>query len=165
MARRSRGQGAIRSGARRRRSGCFRWHLGRLAFSERRRIAHLSTITTDANRQLAAIQERMLVILEMTDWPLWLGEIEGDVPALLRPLPEGVLRMWPIDKRVRVRFGMTGRICSNLYQSQSWRWSPLLNQTCSEAAACSWPNASGCAGFPCGSSCRGSSGSYALRKT
>jgi putative SOS response-associated peptidase YedK len=87
------GEGAIRSGARRRRSGCFRWHLGRLAFSERRRIAHLSTITTDANRQLAAIQERMLVILEMTDWPLWLGEIEGDVPALLRPLPEGVLRM------------------------------------------------------------------------
>ena len=59
-----------------------------------------STITTDANRQLAAIQDRMPVILEKTDWPLWLGEVEGDVPALLRPLPEGVLRMWPIDKRV-----------------------------------------------------------------
>jgi len=59
-----------------------------------------STITTDVNRQLAAIQDRMPVILEKTDWPLWLGEVEGDVSALLRPLPEGVLRMWPIDKRV-----------------------------------------------------------------
>ena len=59
-----------------------------------------STITTDANRQLAAIQDRMPVILEKADWPLWLGEADGDVPALLRPLPEGVLRFWPIDKRV-----------------------------------------------------------------
>jgi putative SOS response-associated peptidase YedK len=59
-----------------------------------------STITTDANRQLAAIQDRMPVILEKVDWSLWLGEVEGDVPALLRPLPEGVLRTWPIEKRV-----------------------------------------------------------------
>lgn len=59
-----------------------------------------STITTDANRQLAAIQERMPVIIEKTDWPVWLGEVEGDVPALLRPASEGVLRFWPVDKRV-----------------------------------------------------------------
>jgi hypothetical protein len=59
-----------------------------------------STITTDANRQLAAIQDRMPVILEKVDWPIWLGEVEGDVPALLRPLPENVLRIWPVDKRV-----------------------------------------------------------------
>ncbi len=59
-----------------------------------------STITTDANRQLAAIQDRMPVILEKADWPLWLGEVEGDIPALLRPLPEGVLKAWPVDKKV-----------------------------------------------------------------
>jgi putative SOS response-associated peptidase YedK len=59
-----------------------------------------STITTDANQQLAAIQDRMPVLLEKADWLPWLGEAEGDVPALLRPLPEGVLRFWPIDKRV-----------------------------------------------------------------
>jgi putative SOS response-associated peptidase YedK len=40
-----------------------------------------STITTDANRQLPAIQDRMPVILEKEDWPVWLGEAEGDVPA------------------------------------------------------------------------------------
>jgi putative SOS response-associated peptidase YedK len=59
-----------------------------------------STITTDANQQLAAIQPRMPVILERADWPLWLGEVEGDVPALLRPLPEGMLRLWPIGREV-----------------------------------------------------------------
>jgi putative SOS response-associated peptidase YedK len=59
-----------------------------------------STITTDANRQLAAIQDRMPVILEKADWPLWLGEVEGDIPALLRPLPEGVLKAWLVDKKV-----------------------------------------------------------------
>lgn len=59
-----------------------------------------STITTDANRQLAAIQDRMPVIIEKADWPVWLGEVAGDVPALLRPLPEDVLRIWPVDKRV-----------------------------------------------------------------
>ena len=59
-----------------------------------------STITTDANRQLAAIQDRMPVILERVDWPVWLGEVEGDVTALLRPLPEGLLRTWPVDKKI-----------------------------------------------------------------
>jgi putative SOS response-associated peptidase YedK len=59
-----------------------------------------STITTDANQQLAAIQDRMPVILEKADWPLWLGEVEGDVAALLRPLPEGMLRTWSVDKKI-----------------------------------------------------------------
>jgi putative SOS response-associated peptidase YedK len=59
-----------------------------------------STITTDANQQLLGIQPRMPVIIEPTDWPLWLGEAEGDVTALLRPAPEDVLRLWPVDKRV-----------------------------------------------------------------
>jgi putative SOS response-associated peptidase YedK len=59
-----------------------------------------ATITTDANQQLFAIQPRMPVIIEKIDWPTWLGEAAGDVAALLRPAPEDVLRMWPIDKRV-----------------------------------------------------------------
>lgn len=59
-----------------------------------------STVTADANRQLAAIQDRMPVIIEKADWSVWLGEVAGDVPALLRPLPEDVLRTWPVDKRV-----------------------------------------------------------------
>jgi putative SOS response-associated peptidase YedK len=59
-----------------------------------------ATITTDANQQLAPIQDRMPVIIEKADWPVWLGEAEGDVSALLRPLPDDVLRIWPVDRRV-----------------------------------------------------------------
>ncbi len=54
-----------------------------------------ATITTDANRQLAGIQDRMPVIIERKDWPLWLGETEGD-GSLLRPAPEDVLQLWPV---------------------------------------------------------------------
>jgi putative SOS response-associated peptidase YedK len=59
-----------------------------------------STITTNANQVLSAIQPRMPVIIEPADWPVWLGEADGDVGALLRPAAENVLRMWPIDKKV-----------------------------------------------------------------
>ena len=59
-----------------------------------------ATITTDANRQLSAIQDRMPVIIERKDWPLWLGETEGDPGKLLRTLAENVLRVWPIGKAV-----------------------------------------------------------------
>jgi putative SOS response-associated peptidase YedK len=62
-----------------------------------------ATITTDANHKLSVIQDRMPVILEQNDWPLWLvwlGETEGDVQALLRPIAEDVLTFWPIDQKV-----------------------------------------------------------------
>jgi putative SOS response-associated peptidase YedK len=57
-------------------------------------------ITTDANRQLASIQDRMPVIIERQDWPRWLGEADGDPGSLLRPTPEDVLRVWPVGKAV-----------------------------------------------------------------
>jgi putative SOS response-associated peptidase YedK len=40
------------------------------------------------------------VITEKADWPVWLGEAEGDPAALLRPVPNGVLRVWQVDKKV-----------------------------------------------------------------
>jgi putative SOS response-associated peptidase YedK len=59
-----------------------------------------ATITTDANRQLSAIQDRMPVIIERRDWPLWLGDVGGDPATLLRAAAEDVLRVWPVDKKV-----------------------------------------------------------------
>ena len=50
--------------------------------------------------RLSLIQERMPVIIERTDWPLWLGEEDGDVTTLLRPLPADRLRIWPIERTV-----------------------------------------------------------------
>jgi hypothetical protein len=41
----------------------------------------------------------MPVILEEQDWPMWLGEVEDDHVALLRPAPDGLLRVWPVDRR------------------------------------------------------------------
>src|SRR3954451_516003 len=64
------------------------------------KLRTFATITTDANQQLSAIQDRMPVIIEPEDWPLWLGEAEGDPATLLRPAAEDVLRIWPVDKKV-----------------------------------------------------------------
>jgi putative SOS response-associated peptidase YedK len=42
----------------------------------------------------------MPVIIEKADWPVWLGEAEGDPAALLRPTPNDVLRVWQVYKKV-----------------------------------------------------------------
>jgi putative SOS response-associated peptidase YedK len=59
-----------------------------------------ATITTNANRMVGQIQDRMPVIVEPADWSLWLGEVEGDPTTLLRPAQEDVLRIWPVNKKV-----------------------------------------------------------------
>jgi putative SOS response-associated peptidase YedK len=57
-----------------------------------------ATITTDANQTLSAIHDRIPVIIEPNDWPLWLGERR--CRTLLRPAAEDVLRIWPVGKKV-----------------------------------------------------------------
>jgi hypothetical protein len=42
----------------------------------------------------------MPVILEQQDWPVWLGEAEGEYAALLRAAADGLLQVWPVDRRV-----------------------------------------------------------------
>jgi putative SOS response-associated peptidase YedK len=59
-----------------------------------------ATITTDANQKLSTIQDRMPVIIEQEDWSVWLGETDGDLQALMKPVGEDVLRFWAIDKKV-----------------------------------------------------------------
>jgi putative SOS response-associated peptidase YedK len=59
-----------------------------------------STITTDANNLLSSIEDRMPAIIEPENWPLWLGEEEGDPTTLVRPAAEDVPRFWPVDKKV-----------------------------------------------------------------
>ena len=57
-------------------------------------------LTTIANAAMRPLHERMTVILEPKDWPLWLGETPGDPMALLRPAAEDVLRVWPVSRAV-----------------------------------------------------------------
>jgi putative SOS response-associated peptidase YedK len=42
----------------------------------------------------------MPVIIEKADWSVWLGETEGNPAVLLRPVPNDVLRVWQVDKKV-----------------------------------------------------------------
>jgi putative SOS response-associated peptidase YedK len=57
-------------------------------------------MTTTPNAEMDELHDRMPVILEEQDWPVWLAEAEGDHGALLRPAPDGTLRTWPVDRRV-----------------------------------------------------------------
>jgi putative SOS response-associated peptidase YedK len=62
-------------------------------------LRSFTIVTTNANPVLRPIHERMPVILEQPDWPMWLGEIEGDAPALLHPSAAD-LRIWRIGTAV-----------------------------------------------------------------
>lgn len=54
-------------------------------------------LTTEAAPALRVLHERMPVVLEPPDWPLWLGG--GDVAALLRP-SAAEFRVWPVSTLV-----------------------------------------------------------------
>jgi putative SOS response-associated peptidase YedK len=45
--------------------------------------------TMTPNAEMAELHDRMPVILEQQDWPVWLGEAEGEYAALLRPAADG----------------------------------------------------------------------------
>jgi len=71
----------------------FRWPDGTVTRS-------FAIITTAANTEIAKLHDRMPVILEPADWPVWLGEAAGDPGSLLHPPRDGTLRTWPVDRRV-----------------------------------------------------------------
>jgi len=60
-------------------------------------------LTTDANGDVAALHDRMPLILERTDWSRWLdpGEVEPrNVLDLLAVPAEGRLESWPVGREV-----------------------------------------------------------------
>ena len=73
-------------------------------------------LTTQANAFMAPVHDRMPVILAPGDWATWLDPRPRDqvrdfapLRALLRPAPEGALRMVPLGPRVgNVRFDDPG---------------------------------------------------------
>ncbi len=63
-------------------------------------IRSFTILTTSANEALRPIHERMPVVLEREDWPLWLGEpATGDPASLLHPSAAG-FRTWPVSTAV-----------------------------------------------------------------
>lgn len=52
-----------------------------------------AVVTCAANAEMARIHHRLPVILEPETWPLWLGEAGHGAARLMRPAPDGTLRM------------------------------------------------------------------------
>lgn len=57
-------------------------------------------LTTAANAEMRAIHDRMPVILEPQAWATWLDGKAADLALLMRPAPDGTLRMWPVTRDV-----------------------------------------------------------------
>lgn len=62
-------------------------------------IRSFAIVTTTANDTLRPLHERMPVILEEPDWPVWLGEEAADPAALIRP-SGAALRSWRVGTAV-----------------------------------------------------------------
>jgi len=70
---------------------------------DRERIKSCTVITCAPNVTVAALHDRMPVILNESDWPKWLGEelaTEEQLKALLVACPDDRLRLWPVHRKV-----------------------------------------------------------------
>jgi putative SOS response-associated peptidase YedK len=54
-------------------------------------------ITVRSSGPVAAIHDRMPLVLEERDWAVWLGEVSGDPKQLLRPSANELLVVRPLD--------------------------------------------------------------------
>ncbi len=62
-------------------------------------IRSYTIVTTSANDALRPLHERMPVVLEEPDWPLWLGESPGNPADLIRPSAAG-FHTWRVGTAV-----------------------------------------------------------------
>ena len=62
-------------------------------------LRSFTILTTAACTALEHLHERMPVVLERADWPLWLGEDDGPYRELMRPSAAG-FRSWRVSTRV-----------------------------------------------------------------
>ncbi len=63
-------------------------------------LCSYAIITTAASADMAALHDRMPLILEESTWPAWLGEEADQARQLVRPAPSGTLRLWPVSRAV-----------------------------------------------------------------
>jgi len=62
-------------------------------------IRSFTIVTTSANEALRPLHERMPVVLEPADWPLWLGETDGNPREPMRP-SGAAFRTWRVGTAV-----------------------------------------------------------------
>ncbi len=59
-----------------------------------------ATATCEPNELMATFHDRMPVILAPSDYMRWLGP-GPDPRDLMKPFPSHLMKMWPIDSKVR----------------------------------------------------------------
>ncbi|QEW21569.1 hypothetical protein LA6_003781 [Marinibacterium anthonyi] len=57
-------------------------------------------VTTAASQAMSRIHHRMPLILDPSDWPLWLGEDGKGAARLMQPGPEDLLDVYRVDPKV-----------------------------------------------------------------
>jgi putative SOS response-associated peptidase YedK len=62
-------------------------------------IRSFTIVTTSANAALRPLHERMPVVVEEPDWPLWLGEADGDPASVIHP-SAAEFRAWRVGQAV-----------------------------------------------------------------
>ena len=62
-------------------------------------LRSFTILTTTACKALEHLHERMPVVLEQADWPVWLGETDGRYRDLMRPSAAG-FRTWRVSAKV-----------------------------------------------------------------
>jgi len=59
-----------------------------------------AVVTCGPNAEMAPVHDRLPVIVERADWPLWLGEAGKGAARLMRPAPDGTLRLVRVGTEV-----------------------------------------------------------------
>jgi len=63
-------------------------------------VTSCTIITTDTNKEMAAIHDRMPVMLEPRHWKQWLEAGSPDAVKLLVPIDDGKLHIYPVSTQV-----------------------------------------------------------------
>jgi len=63
-------------------------------------IRSCAIVTTTANSALSKIHHRMPVVLEASDWSLWLGEKGPGAARLMKSTGKDILQFYRVDRRV-----------------------------------------------------------------
>lgn len=64
------------------------------------RIATCAIVTCAATGAMAELHDRVPVIVQPQDWPLWLGEAGHGAARLMHPLPDGALTAYRVGQAV-----------------------------------------------------------------
>ena len=63
-------------------------------------VVSCTIITTDANREMKFVHDRMPVILEPEHWKEWLDASKPEAGGLLQPSKDDALALYPVSTKV-----------------------------------------------------------------